>query len=94
MIKCVAVPSLPRGVLLTGKAKIETPLQHLLPLSDKTAGFINTSLAMGVASVLLIAVSHIMWAQLRGKEALFRHSLLCRRGSALHLGKMKENAVN
>ena len=39
-----------------------------LPLSDKTAGFINTSLAMGVASVLLIAGSHIMWAQPRGRK--------------------------
>lgn len=71
----MAVPSLPRGVLLTGKAKIETPLQPLLPLSDKTAGFINTSLATGVASVLLIAVSHIMWAQLRGRKGGFVQAL-------------------
>lgn len=67
----MAVPSLPRGVLLTRKAKIEMPFQPLLPLSDKTSGFINTPLAMGVASVLLIAVSHIMWAQLRGRKGGF-----------------------
>lgn len=69
MIKCVAVPSLREEFLLTGKAKIETPLQPLLPLSDKTAGFINTSLAMGVASVFaLIAVSHIMRLSLEARR--------------------------